>query len=103
MLSFNVAMTRAKELLIVVGNAQTLTVDPYWRAFYHLCLRNDCYVGPEVVFQQKDEDLSSTAQAVSKMEMEYRAKKNRHEGDNAREIDITVGRMVTLLDEGEDD
>ncbi|GAA5946687.1 hypothetical protein JCM3765_000349 [Sporobolomyces pararoseus] len=99
---FNVAMTRAKELLIVVGNAQTLTVDPYWRAFYHLCLRNDCYVGPEVSFQQEKEDLSSSAQAVSKMEMDYRTRKNRHEGDDEREIDITVGRMVTLLDEGED-
>ncbi|GAA5898780.1 DEAD/DEAH box helicase family protein [Sporobolomyces salmoneus] len=100
---FNVAMTRAKELLIVVGNAQTLTVDPYWRAFYQLCVRNDCFVGPAVTFPQEDQDLSSTAQAVSKMEMEYRAKKERDGGeDEEREIDVTVGRMVTLLDEGED-
>lgn len=97
-------MTRAKELLIVVGNAQTLTVDPYWRAFYQLCIRNDCFVGPAVTFQPNAEDLSSTAQAVSKMEMEYRARKEREEGDAEREVDmtVTVGRMVTLLDEGED-
>lgn len=98
-------MTRAKELLIVVGNAQTLTIDPYWRAFYHLCLRNDCYEGPAVKFEHEQaDDLSSAAQAVSRMEMDYRAraKKTRDEVDEAREIDISVGRMVTLLDEGED-
>lgn len=33
---FNVAMTRAKELLLVVGNSATLTVDPNWRSFYNV-------------------------------------------------------------------
>ncbi|KAK4050123.1 hypothetical protein OIV83_003694 [Microbotryomycetes sp. JL201] len=45
---FNVAMTRAKELLIVVGNPNTLTIDPHWLAFYHFCIRNQCYVGDPI-------------------------------------------------------
>ncbi|GAA5833572.1 hypothetical protein JCM5353_000835 [Sporobolomyces roseus] len=107
---FNVAMTRAKELLIVTGNAQTLTLDSYWRAFYQLCVRNKCYVGPPVT-SDGDEDLVASAQAVSRMEMEYRARKDetnetsRGEGgdENGRkELEVTVGRMVSMLDEGED-
>ncbi|KAM0788175.1 hypothetical protein ACM66B_001336 [Microbotryomycetes sp. NB124-2] len=46
---FNVAMTRAKELLIVVGNPNTLTIDPHWLAFYYFCVRNQCYVGEPIV------------------------------------------------------
>ncbi|TFK80574.1 P-loop containing nucleoside triphosphate hydrolase protein [Polyporus arcularius HHB13444] len=38
---FNVAMTRAKSLLVVVGDAAILCVDPLWRAFMnHIFLRN---------------------------------------------------------------
>lgn len=46
---FNVTLTRPKELLIVVGNAETLTVDPYWRSFYHFTRRMGVYEGPPVL------------------------------------------------------
>ena len=106
-------MTRAKELLIVFGNAQTLTLDSYWRAFYQLCLRNECYVGPPVA-ADGDEDFVASAQAVSRMEMEYRARKAETNGSSlakegkdetgkaGKELEVTVGRMVSMLDEGED-
>jgi len=36
----NVAITRAKELLVVVGNGSLLQRDPYWKSFLQFCLRN---------------------------------------------------------------
>jgi superfamily I DNA and/or RNA helicase len=36
----NVAITRAKELLVVIGNGALLQRDPYWKAFLQFTLRN---------------------------------------------------------------
>ena len=36
----NVAITRAKELLIVIGNGSVLKQDPYWKGFLQFTLRN---------------------------------------------------------------
>ena len=43
---FNVAITRAKEGLVVLGDPETLTVegDPCWEAFISFCARNGCLV-----------------------------------------------------------
>jgi helicase MOV-10 len=43
---FNVAITRAKEGLIVLGDAKTLIVegDPCWKNFVSFCARNGCLV-----------------------------------------------------------
>lgn len=44
---FNVAMTRAKEALIVIGHPETLTVtgDRCWTSFFRFCMRNGLCVG----------------------------------------------------------
>lgn len=81
----NVAWTRAKELMIVIGNPQTLTVrlyaysrvpsarrtpsdlalatqmDPYWLSFYHFCVRNGCYSGPPLARPSARPHSSSNA------------------------------------------
>ncbi|KAL0579214.1 adenylosuccinase ade13 [Marasmius crinis-equi] len=44
----NVAITRAKELLVVVGNGGLLSRDPYWKGFLQFAIRNNLYVGPEL-------------------------------------------------------
>ncbi|KAK7055393.1 P-loop containing nucleoside triphosphate hydrolase protein [Favolaschia claudopus] len=44
----NVAITRAKELLVVIGNAKMLQQDPFWRSFLQFTLRNKLYTGPEL-------------------------------------------------------
>ena len=42
---FNVAVTRAQALLIVVGNPYILTSDPHWGALLQLCMEKGAYVG----------------------------------------------------------
>ncbi|XP_051889853.1 RNA helicase Mov10l1 isoform X2 [Pristis pectinata] len=42
---FNVAITRAKALLILVGNPHILLQDPCWGALLEYCVLNDAYFG----------------------------------------------------------
>ncbi|KAJ3811569.1 P-loop containing nucleoside triphosphate hydrolase protein [Lentinula aff. lateritia] len=47
----NVAITRAKELLVIIGNGNLLKYDPYWKGFLQFALRNALYVGPELALE----------------------------------------------------
>lgn len=45
---FNVSITRAKALLIVIGNPVVLYKDPHWGAFLRYCYVNGGYTGSEL-------------------------------------------------------
>jgi helicase MOV-10 len=51
---FNVAITRAKELMVIVGNPETLKSDPFWRYYLGFVIRNGLSVEPIAVL----DDLS---------------------------------------------
>lgn len=57
----NVAITRAKELLVVVGNGSLLQRDSYWKSFLQFAIRHKLYVGPEL-------DLETDGNYISKLE-----------------------------------
>ena len=40
----NVAITRAKSGLIVIGDSDTLSKDPHWEAFIQWCKDENCYI-----------------------------------------------------------
>jgi hypothetical protein len=40
LIRMNVAITRAKELLVVIGNGALLQRDPYWKAFLGFTIRH---------------------------------------------------------------
>lgn len=44
---FNVAITRAKAKLIIIGNPACLTRDEKWRRYMGLCIELQCYYGQE--------------------------------------------------------
>lgn len=41
----NVAITRARALLIIIGNPYLLNEDPYWRTVLNYCKERDAYTG----------------------------------------------------------
>ncbi|KAI4497922.1 hypothetical protein M0802_007038 [Mischocyttarus mexicanus] len=41
----NVAITRARALLIILGNPELLAKDPYWRSILIFCLKRNAYTG----------------------------------------------------------
>lgn len=45
---FNVAITRAKSLLITVGNPNILQSDNCWKELRNYCMKNNAYVGTKV-------------------------------------------------------
>ncbi|KAJ3586367.1 hypothetical protein NHX12_012766 [Muraenolepis orangiensis] len=61
---FNVAVTRAKALLIMVGNPRVLSVDPVWNSFIEYCKDNGGYTGYS---------YTEEADAVEKLATLYRA------------------------------
>lgn len=56
---FNVAMTRAKGLLIVVGNPVILSKDPTWQKFIQYCEQEQGYTGFDYKDAEGEEDVVS--------------------------------------------
>ncbi|XP_034979014.1 helicase MOV-10 [Zootoca vivipara] len=53
---FNVAITRAKALLIIIGNPATLSKDQYWAEFLKYCKDNNAYRGYRYEAEENEED-----------------------------------------------
>ncbi|KAG6908482.1 hypothetical protein DXG01_004485 [Tephrocybe rancida] len=87
----NVAITRAKELLVVIGNGSILKRDPYWKGFLEFSIRNKLYVGPEL-------DLEMNGNYVSRLESKY-LDTQAIESEEDRGVIIAGGLARDLLSE----
>ncbi|XP_071375974.1 putative helicase mov-10-B.1 isoform X1 [Centroberyx affinis] len=56
---FNVAITRAKSLLIVVGNPVILNKDPTWEKFISYCVKEKGYTGFDFTDAEGEDDIVS--------------------------------------------
>uniref|UniRef100_A0A8C4R056 RNA helicase n=1 Tax=Eptatretus burgeri TaxID=7764 RepID=A0A8C4R056_EPTBU len=65
---FNVALTRAKALLIVIGNPITLGKDENWRTFIKYCISNGGATGDMDSFKSGDGGGTDLSQIVNGME-----------------------------------
>ncbi|XP_021121333.1 putative helicase MOV-10 isoform X3 [Heterocephalus glaber] len=64
---FNVAVTRAKALLIVVGNPLLLGHDPDWKAFLEFCKENGGYTGCPFPTKLDLQEGQNLLQSLSKL------------------------------------
>ncbi|KAJ7636868.1 P-loop containing nucleoside triphosphate hydrolase protein [Roridomyces roridus] len=89
---FNVAVTRAQALLIVIGNPEILALDPLWRAFMNYIHTRGGWRGKEITWNA-DEDVIPSAAAYD-LEMKRRA-----EG----EAEEMMARLKSLIAQQNDD
>ena len=78
---FNVALTRAKEGLIIIGNPDVLKQDDNWKAFLAFCARNRLFDGPELKIDNEG------SMRISRLEKQLlHREKNDHVIDGAKEV-----------------
>jgi helicase MOV-10 len=65
---FNVAITRAKSLLVVVGNPHVLKIDPNWRRLIDFAVANGCTRGAG--FNLSDELSTAFEEAYERLKMD---------------------------------
>lgn len=58
----NVALTRAKALLIVVGNGETLQMNKLWYKFLNYCFQNGAMVGEKFMLRYRKEGTATGVQ-----------------------------------------
>ncbi|XP_033008851.1 helicase MOV-10 [Lacerta agilis] len=79
---FNVAITRAKALLIIVGNPATLSKDQYWGEFLKYCKDNNAYRGYRYEADENEED-EALVEVISSLSLNRQP-----EGNNSGESHI---------------
>lgn len=52
----NVALTRARALLIIIGDPHLLVTDVYWKSVLEYCVKNDAYRGCDLPYSLCDDD-----------------------------------------------
>ena len=95
---FNVSITRAIALLIIIGSPKTLNTDPNWSKLLWYCVDNNAYTGsalPKRVGNDSDdgaidENLSAALQGFSINDDDDNDNDNGDNGDN----DIVENRTI---------
>nr|XP_012147148.1 PREDICTED: probable RNA helicase armi isoform X1 [Megachile rotundata] len=57
----NVAITRARALVIILGNPSLLAQDPYWRSVLIYCINRNSYTGCNFTFSDMDDSQTETS------------------------------------------
>mmetsp|Transcript_11849 Transcript_11849/g.14952 ORF Transcript_11849/g.14952 Transcript_11849/m.14952 type:complete len:444 (-) Transcript_11849:679-2010(-) len=87
---FNVAITRAQALLIVIGNPNVLVQDPHWKSFLEYVIESGGYTGCE--FSVDGEDANSDIDELSMISYTT--------NPDDRDIDVLGAVSTTTAQEG---
>ena len=68
---FNVAITRAKSLLIVIGNPSTLMSNEYWKEVLQYSVANNSYIGPRLTMLDDDEEEAADEKEEQEEDFEF--------------------------------
>lgn len=97
--SLSVAVTRAKALLIVIGDPNVLSLDPLWRSFLNYVHLNGGWAGPEPTW-----DTTETVDESGEYDQHIRAAAMTDMNLLARRIEEVVTENVqTGMASGDDD
>eukprot|EP01119_Soliformovum_irregulare_P014645 TRINITY_DN4012_c0_g1_i1.p1 TRINITY_DN4012_c0_g1~~TRINITY_DN4012_c0_g1_i1.p1 ORF type:complete len:993 (-),score=355.42 TRINITY_DN4012_c0_g1_i1:67-3045(-) len=86
---FNVAITRAQSLLIIVGNPFVLAKDPYWSQFIKYVIDNGGYTGVQFDFEFQDELDEALINAFGDLKLGGEISKQDNFSDDVPEIRIS--------------
>jgi helicase MOV-10 len=106
----NVALTRAKEGLFVIGNPEILMQDPHWREWLAFCWRNGLVSDPDGVWKPGKEVFGETKVGVLERALVAREESGKVEGgrvlggaagtvDMEREYEIWMESLKDAMDE----
>lgn len=90
-------LTRAKSLLIIVGNPETLQKDKLWRQFINFCSQNNAFAGEP--FKQKtltdveEESVEKLTNALNQL----KADAEETDGEEEEEIIFDKGLKKRLM------
>lgn len=70
---FNVAISRAKSMLIIIGNPHVLRHDKNWLSLLEYCQKNGAYSGPKIESRDKQEDDFMEAFEIAGLDEEMNA------------------------------
>ncbi|XP_070558599.1 RNA helicase Mov10l1-like [Ptychodera flava] len=98
---FNVAITRAKALLIIIGNPHVLVQDYYWLQLLRYCVRNNAYTGCELPnFDEEVADVLFTEHGVDQDTSKQNTRENLNSPSLAEEDNEDTQSLCSRADQG---
>ncbi|XP_070557357.1 uncharacterized protein [Ptychodera flava] len=98
---FNVAITRAKALLIIIGNPHVLVQDYYWLQLLRYCVRNNAYTGCELPnFDEEVADVLFTEHGMDLDTSKQNTRENLNSPSLAEEDNEDIQSLGSRADQG---
>ncbi|CAK1357377.1 putative helicase Mov10l1 [Cercospora beticola] len=96
---FNVALTRAKQAMIVIGNPDVLDQDPNWAAFMAFCKRNGAWKGGDEHIWEAPHGQNIR---ISRLEKQLRARQEATNAlsDGVRQLGLSNDPEAAAYEEG---